>query len=632
MKNINQNVAGVIRFKHSMLGQYEGYSEPIYDGNRRHSVYFTTSDGTRLAVDYYIPTQNGKEVVEPLPVVLQLTPYSRIMLGQVAKRRYGREDDTLYFDDQGIEGLLNLVRYGYVVICTQVRGTGASFGARLTMNSRREAQDGKELIDWIAKQPFCNGSVGTTGFSYTGQTQLECISMRPTALKASFVCMTDFNRYDGWVRGGIPRAFGVDPDTHYGETKEQFEAILKDIVKDIMPVDDDADGILLHQAVRQHIDNCSQLHIQRDLNYRDSCQEGNTESLWQSISASTYLEEINASGVAMYMVGGVYDVFRRDTILMYHNISLPKKLLMGPWNHMDIKVNVRWDIEMLRWFDYWLKGIDNGIMDEAPVNFYMANYNFKSGSIAGADTGYYRFENDWPVQGGARTIWYLGLGQSLSGSDFDDGILTQEQIKQGEIRYSDPYGIKTTVQQTCLTTNENGTGIDQVGLTFTTQPFTKDEQIVGHPMAYISFALVDPGCIKDRPDVDFFVNLCDYDPATNQAFLITTGQLRASMREADSNPPYDVQGLPWHRCYAEDQKYLEIGQNYQLEIDLMPTSYVIKRGHCLRVSISNSLEHMYYHGRLAFEADPGCEKPVIRLFFGDANGTRVVIPNLFAEE
>ena len=147
------------------------------------------------------------------------------MNGKTAGACYGLPDG-LYFDDLGLEGFLDLSLYGYVIVIAEVRGTGASFGCRKTTNSRQEAKDGKDIIDWISVQPFCNGKVGMAGYSYTGQTVLECISMEPKPLKAAFVGMTDFNKYDGWIRGGIPRAFGNDPDIDFGKTPEQIIGII----------------------------------------------------------------------------------------------------------------------------------------------------------------------------------------------------------------------------------------------------------------------------------------------------------------------------------------------------------------------------------------------------------------------
>ena len=203
------SIKSVSFIKTSSIGQYEGYNDAHYDDAERTSQYYEVSDGTKIAVDYYRPMCGGVVEEKPLPVVFHYTPYGRIASAQEATKLYGVKGGEPRFDDWGIEGLLDLTRYGYVVAIADVRGTGASYGVRVTTNSRREAQDGKEIIEWLAQQPFTTGKVGIAGYSYTGQTTLECISTCPEGLKASFTCMTDFDKYDGWLRGGIPRA--LDP-------------------------------------------------------------------------------------------------------------------------------------------------------------------------------------------------------------------------------------------------------------------------------------------------------------------------------------------------------------------------------------------------------------------------------------
>lgn len=623
------STVGLSKIKISAPGQYEGYSAQVYDGNKRRSIYFTASDGTRIALDYYIPTKNGRETEEQLPVIFHYTPYGRAIDEKMAEKLYGVTEKGIYFDDWGIEGLLELGSYGYVLAIAEVRGTGASFGARLTTNSRREAQDGKEIIEWLAAQPFSNGKVVMAGYSYTGQTQLECISMCPKGLTAAFLCMTDFDKYDGWIRGGIPRAFGTKPDIFYGNTEEEINATIEKIASETVPVDEDPDGVLLRQSIREHMNSGSQLEIMRDLNWRDSYLEASGGPHWKVIGASTYLENINASGVACYLVGGVYDVFRRDTFIMYHNLDLPKKLLMGHWYHMDQKVDPRWDVEMHRWFDYWAKGIDNGIMDEKPMTIRMANYNFKTHSMIGADTGYYINKESWPLHDGGRKVLYLDNTQIDSASRFDNGALVRQcPEKVTGVDFIDPYGPGSSIESS-LTTNETGNGIDQQGMTYTTTPVERDERIVGHPMAKVFFSLEDPGYMTENYDVDFFVSLSDYCPETDEAFLITEGQLRASMRATNANPPYGFLGLPWHRCNQGDNEYLTLGMTYMLDIDMLPTSYVLAKGHCIRVTITNSMDRMYYQGRLAYEENPECRKPKVRIYTGGEKATHVILPDIY---
>ena len=622
----------------SALGEYEGYSFPEYDGRRRYSFYLPMDDGVKIAVDYYIPTKNGVEETRPLPVLLHCTPYNRVTYGRFVKA-FNRNakpdigDDEIILGDNGFEGMFDLTRFGYVMAICDVRGTGASFGVRVTTNSRREAEDDKAVCEWLAAQPFCDGKVGTFGFSYHGGTQLGLMSLCPKGLTAAFIGSTDFDKYDGWVRGGIPRAFGSEPDTVYGDTPEEIEETVNRIVRDTVPVDSDPDKVLLKEAVYQHVDNGRQIPIMRDLNWRNSYLPATDSEHWKTVGNSYYLDGLNKSGCAVYIVGGTYDVFRKETAALWTNLTVPKKLLVGPWYHTSPKLSCRWDTEALRWFDYWLKGIDNGIMEDAPVTFRTASYNFRRKAIFGSGTGFWREEEDWPVQAGSRSIMYFRP---------EDYLSETPTAQSGSVPYAAVYGC-VTGPEAVYTTKPSGPfgmpvrpggeelAMDSCGLTFTGEPLKNPKTVIGHPEAEIVFSLEDPGWMTEKYDMDFFVSLIDYYPATGEGFLVTTGQLRASMRAESGEAHYNTTGLPWHRCNTGDEEYLECGKEYRLVIDLMPTSYVFRKGHCIRVTVTNSMANAYYLGKAQYEADPNVKTPVIRIYTGGDSPSLIRLPDIYDE-
>lgn len=607
--------------KISEFGRYEGYSEPIYESRKRLSRYVAVSDGTRLAVDIYLPLHDGRDA-GPLPVILHYTPYSR--------RKYtGRMVDGVAetVTTESI-GLLPLTAYGYVLVIAEPRGTGASFGVRQVVNSRQEAKDGAELVEWLASQPFCDGKVATVGLSYHGQTQLEILSQRPSQLSAAFIGQTDFNRYDGWIRGGIPRAYGRNPDIIWEKEEKALEKQIEEAAAKTVPVDEDSDKRLLKQALRDHVKNGLQLTLQRDLIYRDSFDEAFGGEVWKNLSASSYIDAINASDVPVYLAGGCFDVFRRDTFIMYQNLTLPKKLAFGPWYHVEKREDPEWEPEILRWFDYWLKGIENGVMEEPPIHLRLAHYNFEKKSFCKEGTGTYRSAECWPAQKGKRTRFYPWIKDFFSNLSQDKGILSLLPVLETEQHYSAVYGIRSDVE-TVFTTREDGLGVDQKGVVYTTEPLAKKLSVVGHPMAHIVFSLDPSASGKIFSDLDFFLTLSDYDPKSGLAFQFDDGHLRASLRKT-AKPPYPFLGLPWHPCTSDSVQLLEQGERYELWIDLMPVSYEIPAGHCLRLTLSHSMDRMYYLGRSEFEADPECETPNICLFLGGEANTYLEIPDIYA--
>ena len=591
----------------------------LYDGFVRSHIYVPMEDGVRLSVVIYRPALNGKAEEKPLPVVMQYTPYDHLIYKTDEMGR--RTIDT----NDGLK-ILNLIPYGYVVVFSHVRGCGASFGVRKIVNSRREAKDGAFMVEWLAEQDFCDGKVMTSGQSYNGQTQLGILSQKPKHLAAAYIGKTDFNRYDGWVRNGIPRAFGSKPDIEWGTEPEQIKESVKRVIENTVPVDADEEKTLLSQAIWEHVNNGRQIPPLRDLNWRDSYSEDCEGKLWEVLSASTYLKDINESNVPVYLDGGVLDVFKRDTVMLYKNLTLTKKLIFGPWDHVGPKTTPETWREILRWADYWLKGIDNGIMKEKPITLRVMEYDFNKKAYQGENTGYYRQEDSWPLWEGKRDSFYLS--EALNTQPNGYRLLTEAAAKADEISYRSVFGIGSGVESWSLLC-ENGMGAQQKGMNFFSSPFEEDREYIGHPFAYFNFVLEDTGTMPPPYDLDFFIMLSDYDCQTGSAFQFGNGWLRSSLRQESPNCPYDFQGLPWHENKLGSNEYLEPGQEYHLCIDLVPISYRIKQGHLLMVTITNSLDRTYYYGKKQYEQDPSLTPPKIRLKTGGETPSRIILPNIY---
>ena len=533
--------------KRSAPGVYSGYAAPKYNGFYRHSLYVRVRDGTRLALDYYVPALDGAEETESLPVVWQFTPYGRCSCRDGAIRPGGSHLETF-------------LRNGYIVAGAEVRGTGASFGIREATNTPCDQRDGRDINEWIYRQPWCDGHIGMFGGSYVGQTVLSTLAGQPEHLEAAFITCTDFNKFDGWVRGGIARRFGA------GNPDVPLEAQLRSAV----PVEGDEDRVLLTQAVMQHAHNGPQTGPFEELQYRDDWSEQADGAYWDMVSASTYKDRINAAGAAIYLHGGLFDVFRRDTFVMYQNLTVPKKLIVGPWYHCG-ETGFDMASEQLRFFDYWLKGVPNGIMEEKPI--YIKTQFLPEGRD-------WAFYDAWPLPEAENRSVFFGENGSLrfepadTEGDGDD--------------YTARYDIRTGVE------SGDTADLDAKALVYTSPPLERDLRITGHPLASL-WVSADTG---DRPkDADFFVCLTDVDGEGN-TFLVTEGHLRASRRRT-AEPPYDFLGLPWHPAGYARCVPMRGSLPTRLDIDLMPTSYVLRKGHRLRVQVSNHLRGFY-----ALEADP----------------------------
>lgn len=595
--------------KVSRPGHYKGYSEIQYDGWKRSSQYVAVSDGTKLAMDIFRPTDKGEVVTTPLPVIFIFTPYGR---GMSVFKGVGGNSINLFtpvgsYFFQG--GLTKLLKYGYVIACADVRGLGASFGARAAANDRTEARDAHDLIEWLGTQDFSNGKVGMWGASYFGQTVLEAITTMPPHLKAAYFGVTNFNYFDAWGRGGITRGSA-------GEVAPSPQREVKFAVPVDGDVDNNGDGYpdQLWQAVNEHLDNGPFTGLLQSLPYRDSLSESyesGTRPYWEDTSASNYLEQIKKSGVAAYIFGAWYDFLRRDTIMTFVNWPNPAKLLVTQGVHGDSVVGLPNQLNQLtevhRFFDYWLKGIDNGVMEEPPVYYATVTTPARHFLFPGwrvPKLSSWQFASQWPPHDTRIVNLYLqpdklGLTPSKHETSWDD-----HQVD---------YSISTSLEPVVGQSIPNATEFDEKGLTYTTEPLGEDSWVDGFPVMTLWVS-------SDNRDGDFFVVLEDVDRSGN-SYYVSDGRLRASLAKTHQ-PPYDFLGLPWHRAYVEDENKLTPGEPVKLEMTMMPTSYMFKKGHRIRVSVVNSMGKVF-NMEPQFNSDaPGW----IRVYHDSTRQSKITLP------
>lgn len=595
----------------SFPGIYQGYSKRLYDGVTESSQYVAVRDGTRMAVELYRPSLMGKTVEEPLPVVWRFTPYGRIL-----RRPDGSVRHTAFFSGTGVtvpdeyaegveEGgpqtgadimIREFTARGYVIASVDTRGKHASFGHTPAIQPVQGAEDAYDITEWLAAQPWCDGNIGMFGCSHVGATQMEALRANPPHLKAAVIGMTDFNKYDGWVRGGIPR------ETDWPDEWDRLERIfhsaeeILDIPdstvkedpewKESIPVDGEEGEKFLREAIRQHqLNYCFIPPLEKQdgqepgmdayyrLPYRDSYSSLTDNRYWEFLSNSTYREQINQAGAAVYLVGGWYDIWSRDTVITYRNLTLPKKMLIGPWFHMRPKLGLNVLIEHLRFYDYWLKGIENGIMDEPPI--YV--------NVLPGEDGSWRFEEDWPPKNVEWKSWFLHSETSGTIDAAFDGTLSEkpsEKWKEEDVYHSD-YSVTDGEAEPCEVID-----LDRKGMTYTSAVLKEDILVAGHPIFHLQVS-------STGNDGDFFAFLLDVDE-DGRSRMVTEGMLRASMRAVEP-APYDFLGLPWHPCREKDVRKLTPGRPVELVIDMKPVVQAIKKGHRLRLAVTASRsEYLFY--------------------------------------
>ena len=362
--------------RRSLLGVYEGFTDAVADGYTRESLYLTMRDGCRIAIDALHPTREGEPLTDPAPTVLHATPYRRAFeisantsgtAARYAEQLRGMEPGELVTQYEERPIARELIHHGYHFVSVDIRGTGASFGSEYG-DSWLAGQDLAAVIDWICAQPWSSGRVGMVGISYEGMMQFFTAAHRPEGLK----CIAP--QYPGlpqcYVDGGLAiSSFArVWESLHKGMSENEPSA----------PVDGpDGEALRAEAESERSSDRYRWVETFSEMDPRDVTRMSSYDGIRRRRPrpdvdlgevASGWIDScdiISQSGVPTYLVTGWWDLtFPGYLIDAFNQLDLPKKLIVGPWNHGQ-----GGDPELLRWFDYWLKEIDNGIMDEPPVHY-----------------------------------------------------------------------------------------------------------------------------------------------------------------------------------------------------------------------------------------------------------------------
>jgi putative CocE/NonD family hydrolase len=581
--------------KVSEFGKYKGYSEAVYDGNKRISDYLTLSDGTRLAYDVYFPTKHGVPADKPLPILFKYTPYTRAFtifdkdgkniiadLFNLGWKEKAYLRLRYWFNKRGnlmdavfrTKYLENMLKHGYAVIVVERPGTGASYGV---MNGSFEvgAKEVNEILDWIAAQNWCNGNIGMYGDSFQAMIQFAAVTTGNPHLKAIFPTSSGFDLFSSVSYPG-----GV-----FNKTFASFFSWATSFMESgvLTPVDSDKDGSLLAQARKERSGStlAEQSEVWfRKFPFRDSTTT-NGIKIWEG-PANLYplLDRINRAGIPIYMTNGWYDLFSgaNDMFLWYANLTVPKHLIVRPADHSEVEKNqfdLDYGAEAHRWFDYWLKGIDNGIMNEPPIHYYIMGVSKKDA---------WRTSDRWPLANQKLIRFYFGEGKTGSVASVNDGFLRPESPEKKDTadvytvdysttsgKYSRWYAVNWPRDYPDMRSN------DKKALTYTTSPLETNMEITGHPVVHLWL-------MTDAPDLDAFVYLEEVD-RSGKSNYITEGILRTSHRKL-SQAPFNNLGLPYHSHYQSDLMPIPAREPIELVLSLLPTSYRFHKGNRIRITVA----------------------------------------------
>lgn len=513
----------------STFGAYD--PPPQYTEHVSSSLYLPMRDGVRLAVRITRPAQAGHAAEDRFPV-----------LWQHALTITESPNSTERPKEAGLGQLPALTAYGYIVVQVARRGNGQSFGIRRGYNDRTEANDAYEVTEWLASQPWSNGAVGVYGCSNTGDAAMHVLSSRPPHLRAVFAGCFSWSKYDAMRRGGIFAQWGTGPQ----------RTVAEDVA--IEPVDTDPDRHLLRQAAAEHQKSTDLLALWKTLPYRDSWSPLVDTRFWAESSVSSYAQQLRQLNIPVYIMGGWHDELRDQGVIAWLNLP-GSRILLGPWKHCQ---NPGFELlqEIHRFFDTTLKGIDTGMSREPRIHYY---------SMGDSDSGTWHTADAWPIPESHTQRWYWLRQHNLGHAPPRSQLATQFTVHAS---IDCPDGGVGPFMQPCHIAGE--------GVSLTGDPLRHDLTITGNPVVSVPAS-------ADRPDINLFAYLDDVAPDGNIT-VVTEGRLKASLA-AEATPPFKVPNTPWHRAYAEDAHPLQPGQPVTLHFDLMPTSYIIHKGHRVELTL-----------------------------------------------
>ena len=474
-------------------------------------------DGVKLAANVYRPEGRG-----PWPVVISRTPYLKD--GPIDKEK----------DPDGSRSRAGLAkqarRYtdaGFVFVLQDVRGKGRSEGFYAAFEN--DIEDGYDSVEWAARQPWSNGNVGITGGSALGITANEAAMAAPPHLKAAYVVVAPYDLLMNSYPGGV----------------------LKE--KDLL-------GWSKGQGVSDELLDSQRQRAEDDVQWNRGAMSANRK----------YIR------VPMYNVGGWYDIFNDGNISNFEYLQNQgakgargnQKLMMGPFGHGELSGDLAYPgndrlalggDQEIRWFDYWLKGVDNGVMDEPPVSYFMMGPARKG---AYSPINGMRASANWPPAN-REVRYYLTPDRSL--------VARQPAAADVKVSYRyDPADPVPTVGGANLTFERgpmDQRAIPERGdyLRFKTPPLEKALTIAGPVRVELYGA-------TDGPDTDFMAKLVDVYPDGYEA-LVLDAPIRARYRAGR---------MP------DEVKMMTPGAPEALTIDLWSTAITFEKGHRIALHITSS--------------------------------------------
>ena len=469
------------------------------------------------------------------------------------------------------DGFERYVRAGYVVVTQDSRGRYASDGEYVpfTVEETGDAEDGYDSVEWLAAQPFCDGRVGTLGASYNAWMQWQLARLRPPHLRAMCAYtipleLTEVD-YPGGFRPGrrikwwmtsmapdLRRREGLPPPHTPEEARQIWDEVEHGRWLGLLPWVD----VVRHlpERLAHYVEDWLGEPARQPWHFDEVHQEVEVPNL----DFSGWYDHCNGTMAHLGLMqrNGRTELAREQT-----------KLIIGPWNHPGLGQRRIGDIDfgpaahldltdlIIRFFDRWVKGIENEVDAEPPVRYFTMG------------TGEWKQAETWPPEGLQEAVYYLHSGGRAQGAGGDGRLDEMEPGDEREdcYRYDPQDPVPTLWTRDLFTVPADRRELDHRSdiLCYRSEPLVQEVEVVGYP-SLVLFAT------SSASDTDFFARLVDEDPA-GQALEICYGMVRAR-----------------HRNGLEREDLIEPGAVIEYRISLGATAICFQAGHRIRLEVTSS--------------------------------------------
>lgn len=499
-----------------------------YETKEEEHVTIPMSDGVRLSAHIWRPTSSDQE---PVPAVLEYIPYRKRDLTAVR--------DSIHHP--------YLAGHGYACVRVDLRGTGDSEGVLRDEYLEREQADAEEVLAWLAEQPWCDGGTGMMGISWGAFAALQVAARRPPSLKAiAIASFTDDRHAD---------------DMHY-----MGGALLSDNLAEAgtmfaygtCPPDPSVVGERWREMWHERLENTEPWVLEWLRHQR-------RDDYWRHASVC---EDYSSLQCPVLASSGWADGYSNAVTRLLGNLDVPRKGLIGPWSHKFPHLGepgpaIGYLQELVRWWDHWLKGVDNGVMDGPMLRAWMqdsvppsTSYEERPGRWVG--------EPHWPSphirpETHPLTRHTIGPAQDATAKASEAGAAMTVRSPLSVGQFAGKWASYNAPPDLPYDQREEDGG----SLVFDSEPLTEQVEILGSPSVELDLSVSEPVALVAA-------RLSDVSP-DGAATRVSYGILNLTRRDSTESP-----------------EPLEPGRRYRATIPLNGVAQAFPPGHRIRLSLSTS--------------------------------------------